>query len=120
MFCSFGNWWLNNICDCFLGVGGTYLLSEGTGLFARVVSPILPPPCFLVSLRIYIYENIDQFLTGDTITVENVRQHFNGSQTITDVGRNWLEFVKAQITTREYHIMLNSENLLTRIIDRYY
>ncbi len=22
---------------------------------------------------------------------------------ITDVGRNWLEFVKAQITTREYH-----------------
>ena len=53
--------------------------------------------------RIYIYENVDQFLTGDTITVENVRQHFNGSQTITDVGRNWLEFVNAQITTREYH-----------------
>jgi hypothetical protein len=53
--------------------------------------------------RIYIFENVDQFLVGDTITVENVRQHFNGSQTITAVGKTWLEFVKAQITTREYH-----------------
>ena len=53
--------------------------------------------------RIYIYENIDQFVVGDTITVENVRQHFNGSQTITKVEGDWLEFVNAQIVTRAYH-----------------
>jgi len=55
--------------------------------------------------RIYVYENVDQFLVGDTITVENVRQHFNGSQTITKVEDDWIEFVNAQITTREYHII---------------
>jgi hypothetical protein len=53
--------------------------------------------------RIYIYENVDQFVVGDTVTVEDVRQHFNGSQTITAVGHDYLEFVDAQITTREYH-----------------
>lgn len=53
--------------------------------------------------RIYIYENPDQFVVGDTITVENVRQHFNGSQVITAKNGGWLEFVKAQITTRAYH-----------------
>jgi hypothetical protein len=53
--------------------------------------------------RIYIYENVDQFLVGDTITVENVRQHFNGNQTITKVEKDWVEFVNAQITTRAYH-----------------
>ncbi len=45
----------------------------------------------------------DQFVVGDTVTVEDVRQHFNGSQTLTAVKDNYLEFVKAQITTREYH-----------------
>ncbi len=40
---------------------------------------------------------------GDTITVENVRQHYNGNQTITKVEDNWLEFVNAQIVTRAYH-----------------
>ena len=53
--------------------------------------------------RIYIYENIDQFSVGDVVTVENVRQHFNGSQTITAKNGVWLEFVNASITTREYH-----------------
>ena len=53
--------------------------------------------------RIYIAENIGQFIVGDTVTVEDVRQHFNGSQTITAVGKDWLEFVNAQITTRAYH-----------------
>lgn len=53
--------------------------------------------------RIYIYENADQFIIGDTITVENVRQHFNGTHTITNANGIWLEFVNAQITTREYH-----------------
>lgn len=55
--------------------------------------------------RIYIYENVDQFLVGDTITVENVRQHFNGNQTITKQEDDWIEFVNAQITTRAYHII---------------
>ena len=53
--------------------------------------------------RIYIYENPDQFAVGDVITVENVRQHFNGNQTITKKNGGWLEFVNNQITTREYH-----------------
>jgi hypothetical protein len=53
--------------------------------------------------RIYLYENYDRFVVGDTITVENVRQHFNGSQTITKTLANWVEFVNAQITTRAYH-----------------
>ena len=53
--------------------------------------------------RIYIYENVGQFSVGDTVTVEDVRQHFNGTQTITAKGEGWLEFVKAQITTRSYH-----------------
>jgi hypothetical protein len=56
--------------------------------------------------RIYIADNRQQFVVGDVVTVENVRQHFNGSQTITKVynnGDNYIEFVKAQIVTREYH-----------------
>ena len=53
--------------------------------------------------RIYIVENVGQFSVGDTITVEDVRQHFNGNQTITAKGNGWLEFVNAQITTRTYH-----------------
>ena len=53
--------------------------------------------------RIYIYENVGQFSVGDTVTIEDVRQHFNGSQTITAKGEGWLEFVRAQITTRSYH-----------------
>ena len=56
--------------------------------------------------RIYIADNRQQFIVGDTITVENVRQHFNGSHTITNVvnnGEHYIEFVNAQITTRAYH-----------------
>ena len=56
--------------------------------------------------RIYISDNRQQFVVGDVITVENVRQHFNGTQTITKVynnGDNYIEFVNAQIVTREYH-----------------
>jgi hypothetical protein len=56
--------------------------------------------------RIYIADNRQQFVVGDVVTVENVRQHFNGSQTITKVYNNdvkYIEFVKAQIVTREYH-----------------
>jgi hypothetical protein len=53
--------------------------------------------------RIYLYENADQFVVGDTITVENVRQHFNGNQVITKTNGVWLEFVNNQITTRAYH-----------------
>ncbi len=53
--------------------------------------------------RIYIYENAEQFVVGDTITVENVRQHFNGTQTIIAMNGGWLEFVKNQITTLPYH-----------------
>lgn len=56
--------------------------------------------------RIYIADNRQQFIVGDTITVENVRQHFNGSHTVTNVvnnGEHYIEFVNAQITTRAYH-----------------
>lgn len=53
--------------------------------------------------RIYVYENAKQFIVGDVVTVEDVRQHFNGSQTLTAVKDDYLEFVKAQITTRAYH-----------------
>lgn len=56
--------------------------------------------------RVYIADNRQQFVVGDVVTIENVRQHFNGSQTITKVynnGEHYVEFVKAQITTRDYH-----------------
>ena len=56
--------------------------------------------------RIYIADNRQQFIVGDTITVENVRQHFNGNHTITNVynnGDHYIEFVNAQIVTRAYH-----------------
>ena len=56
--------------------------------------------------RIYIADNRQQFIIGDTITVENVRQHYNGSHTITNIvnnGEHYIEFVNAQITTRAYH-----------------
>jgi hypothetical protein len=56
--------------------------------------------------RIYIADNRQQFVVGDVVTVENVRQHFNGSHTLTAVKNNgdaYLEFVNAQIVTREYH-----------------
>jgi hypothetical protein len=56
--------------------------------------------------RIYLASNVSQFVVGDVVTVENVRQHFNGTKTITKVynnGDNYIEFVNAQIVTREYH-----------------
>jgi len=56
--------------------------------------------------RIYLASNVSQFVVGDVVTVENVRAHFNGNHTITKVynnGDHYLEFVKAQIVTREYH-----------------
>lgn len=58
--------------------------------------------------RLYIGQNIHQFVVGDVVTVENVRQHYNGSHTITAVSNNgepYLEFVNNQITTREQHII---------------
>ena len=56
--------------------------------------------------RVYIADNRQQFVVGDVVTIENVRQHWNGSKTITNVynnGEHYLEFVNAQITTREFH-----------------
>ena len=56
--------------------------------------------------RIYIADNRQQFVVGDTITVENVRAHFNGTHTITKIynnGDHYIEFVNAQIVTRDYH-----------------
>lgn len=58
--------------------------------------------------RVYIADNRQQFVVGDVVTIENVRQHYNGSKTITNVynnGDHYLEFVNAQITTRPYHII---------------
>jgi hypothetical protein len=56
--------------------------------------------------RVYIADNRQQFVVGDVVTIENVRQHYNGSKTITKVynnGEHYVEFVNAQITTREFH-----------------
>jgi hypothetical protein len=56
--------------------------------------------------RVYIADNRQQFVVGDVVTIENVRQHWNGSKTITNVynnGEHYIEFVNAQITTREFH-----------------
>jgi hypothetical protein len=48
----------------------------------------------------------DRFYVGQTITVENVAPHFNGSQTITALTAYSLSFVKAQITTVEKHTVV--------------
>ena len=56
--------------------------------------------------RIYIADNRQQFVVGDTITVENVRAHFNGNHTITNIynnGEHYIEFTNNQIVTRAYH-----------------
>jgi hypothetical protein len=56
--------------------------------------------------RIYVSDNRQQFVTGDVVTIENVRAGFNGSKTLTDVYRNgdyYLEFANAQLADREYH-----------------
>ena len=44
-----------------------------------------------------------KFYVGQVITVENVAQHFNGSQTLTVVNDYSVSFVKAQITTTPKH-----------------
>jgi hypothetical protein len=48
----------------------------------------------------------DRFYVGQTITVENVAPHFNGSHTITAVTAYSLSFVQAQITTVERHTVV--------------
>jgi hypothetical protein len=48
----------------------------------------------------------DRFYVGQTITVENVAPHFNGSQTITALTAYSLSFVNAQITTVEKHTVV--------------
>jgi hypothetical protein len=56
--------------------------------------------------RVYIADNRTQFVVGDVITIENVRAHFNGSHTITNVynnGDHYVEFVQNQIVTRAKH-----------------
>ena len=60
---------------------------------------------FGTTARIYIYENADQFSVGDVVTVENVRQHYNGSHTITKMNGGWLEYTANQTVTRDYHII---------------
>ena len=55
--------------------------------------------------RIYIAENADQFVVGDVVTVEDVRQHFNGNHTITAANGIWLEYTANQNVTRAYHII---------------
>ncbi len=48
----------------------------------------------------------DRFYVGQTITVENVAPHFNGSQTITALTAYSLSFLNAQITTVEKHTVV--------------
>jgi len=48
----------------------------------------------------------DRFYVGQTITIENVAPHFNGSQTITDYTVYTVSFVNAQITTVEKHTVV--------------
>jgi hypothetical protein len=57
--------------------------------------------------RIYIADNKEQFIVGDSVTIENVRAQFNGTRTITATYKNsnyiYLEFINSNLTDREYH-----------------
>lgn len=48
----------------------------------------------------------DRFYVGQTVTVELVAAHFNGSQTITKVTDYTISFVNAQITTTTKHAVI--------------
>lgn len=48
----------------------------------------------------------DRFYVGQTVTVELVAAHFNGSQTITKVTDYTISFVNAQITTVTKHAVI--------------
>ena len=48
----------------------------------------------------------DRFYVGQTVTVELVAAHFNGSQTITKVTDYTISFVDAQITTTTKHAVI--------------
>jgi hypothetical protein len=47
-----------------------------------------------------------RYYIGQTVTVENVAQHFNGSKTITALTDYSISFVNAQITTTPKHAVL--------------
>ena len=48
----------------------------------------------------------EKFYVGQVITVDNVAQHFNGSQTLTVVNDYSVSFVNAQITTVTKHAVI--------------
>jgi len=48
----------------------------------------------------------DRFYVGQTVTVDLVAQHFNGTQTLTVVNPYDVSFVNAQITTTPKHIIV--------------
>lgn len=48
----------------------------------------------------------DRFYVGQTVTVDLVAAHFNGSQTITEVTDYTISFVNAQITTVTKHAVI--------------
>jgi hypothetical protein len=53
--------------------------------------------------KIFLPSTEKQFYVGQTVTVENVRQHFNGNKTLTAVNGHSLTFDLNQSVTEPYH-----------------
>jgi hypothetical protein len=53
--------------------------------------------------KIFLASTADQFYVGQTVTVENVRQHFNGNKTLTAVNGHSVTFNLGTAVTEPYH-----------------
>ena len=53
--------------------------------------------------KVFLPTTADQFYVGQTVTVENVRAHFNGSKTLTAVNGHSVTFNLNQPVTEPYH-----------------
>lgn len=53
--------------------------------------------------KVFLPTTADQFYVGQTVTIENVRQHFNGSKTLTAVNGHSVTFNLSQSVTEPYH-----------------
>ena len=53
--------------------------------------------------KVYLPTTADQFYVGQTVTVENVRTHFNGSKTLTAVNGESVTFNLNQPVTEPFH-----------------
>ncbi len=53
--------------------------------------------------KVFLPTTADQFYVGQTVTIENVRQHFNGSKTLTAVNGHSITFNLGTAVTEPYH-----------------